>query len=701
MVMFYAEFPRPVIRGRWVWAAISAPAVFQLVASVVRLARTLRLWAPPDEVVRYLLLPARVIGVGYLVAAAGALLWNYRTLRDASDRRRIRMFVAGFFVKLLPVPFDAGLRIAAAYGSGGAQSLLLAYWLSPWIVFATLLALTGEAMEAYAILRYRLLDVSVMVRQGLQYAAARGVLLGLAPVFGLMLVGDLMLHSDQTMAQAFVQRGWLYAALGTAALVAHGRRTAWLSALDRRFFRERYDAQRILSDVLSDVRSARSFADVVPGVVDRIEKALHPRCVAVSVRDPHDATFRTMASAGEPPPAIPAESKLIALVRVLGKPLELPQSESGWLRRQLPPAETEWLTASQLEWVFPIALGAERAEALLVLGFKRSEEPYTRDDQALVEGIASGLALLHDRLTTPAPGRAGTASISGVVVPPVAARYVMGRELGRGGMGTVYEASDTELERGVAIKVMRPDLMTSPEAVARFKREARAAASFSHPNVVTVYDVGVADDGRAFLVMELLTGETVRQALRREARFPASRVTAVMRGVCAAVDAAHRRHLLHRDLKPENVFLSRAGDVEVPKILDFGVAKLLDLDEETALRGDTAPGQLLGTLAYMSPEQLRGMPPAPSWDVWALGVMAYEMLTGRHPFETRPAIGDDPGTRTPRATAVHGLGEGERADRFFESALSPDAAQRPATAPEWLERFEQLLGQPSGSPHQP
>jgi len=703
VVMFYANFPRPVVRGRWIWALLSVPALYQLTASVVQLVRTLGAWTPPGVLFRApwyraVVLPARLIGVGYLFAAAGTLLWNYRTLENASWRRRIRVFVAGFFVATVPTLFEAALRISTAYGSARASSLLLAYWFSPLLLFGSLLAVTGDLMQAYAILRHRLFDVTVIVRQGLQYAAARGVLLGLAPVFGLMLVGDLVWRSDKSIAQVFAERGWLYAALGAGALVAHARRNVWLSALDRRFFRERYDVQRVLHGVLTDLRGAITFGQAVPGAISQIDTALHPRCAAVVVRQPPEATFRAIASAGEPPPLIPTGSTLIALVRVLGKPLELQPSDSAWLRRQLPPDESQWLTDSQLEWVFPIALGAERTEALLVLGPKRSEEPYTREDQELIESIASGLALLHERLTPAVVGKSGTSSIGGLAVPPVAARYVIRRELGRGGMGTVYEATDTELERSVALKLMRPDLMAAEEAVARFRREARAAAGFSHPNVVTVYDVGVAEDGRAYLVMELLAGETVRQALRREKRLAAARALAIMRGVCAAVDAAHRRHLLHRDLKPENVFLVQAGGTEVPKILDFGVAKLLETGEETVLPGDTSPGQLLGTLAYMSPEQLRGQPPTPGWDLWALGVMAYEMLTGAYPFPTGVQRVADLEARRITPTAAHATEHSDRLDAFFACVLSQNVADRPATVPEWLARLELMMSDIGAGP---
>jgi serine/threonine protein kinase len=189
--------------------------------------------------------------------------------------------------------------------------------------------------------------------------------------------------------------------------------------------------------------------------------------------------------------------------------------------------------------------------------------------------------------------------------------------------------------------------------------------------------------------MELLSGYSLREALRRDGPFPVPRARAVLGGVCAAVEAAHERRLLHRDLKPENVFLVRAGDAETPKVLDFGVAKALDAGEGMASQVETGTGQLVGTLAYMSPEQLQGGAPEPAWDVWALTVVAYEMLTGAHPFS---------GTGRPVHAAVlaggstppsQRLGDDARAwDALFAQALGPDPTERPATPRDLLARFE-------------
>jgi serine/threonine-protein kinase len=256
-------------------------------------------------------------------------------------------------------------------------------------------------------------------------------------------------------------------------------------------------------------------------------------------------------------------------------------------------------------------------------------------------------------------------------------------------MGTVYSASDLALHREVAVKVLRDDLAGDADAVERFESEARTAAGFSHPNVVTIHDFGVTAGGRAFLVMERLQGRTLREAMEQRGAMPPARVLDLLRGVCAAVDAAHRRRLVHRDLKPENVFLADVEDAEVPKILDFGIAKAV-LPVTVPRNRQTAAGVLLGTPEYMAPEQLRGEEVSPSWDLWALGVLAYELLAGTHPFSSIVVGRTDPGSG-PSAGRSRLPAIDERWAPFFEEALAVDPAERPPSAAVFSARLERIL----------
>lgn len=213
--------------------------------------------------------------------------------------------------------------------------------------------------------------------------------------------------------------------------------------------------------------------------------------------------------------------------------------------------------------------------------------------------------------------------------------------LGTGGMGEVYRARDTRLDRAVAIKVLPPRLANDPRLRERFDREAHAIAALNHPHICTLHDVGT-QDGRAFLVMEYVDGETVASRLAK-GPLPLPLALRTSMEIASALDAAHRVGIVHRDLKPANVMLTRAG----AKVLDFGLARLDAAllsagdhgDPSTATTQITAPGVVLGTFAYMSPEQLRGRQADARSDIFALGAVIYELLTGVRAF-----AGDDPGT---------------------------------------------------------
>lgn len=206
-------------------------------------------------------------------------------------------------------------------------------------------------------------------------------------------------------------------------------------------------------------------------------------------------------------------------------------------------------------------------------------------------------------------------------------RYEILRKLARGGMATVYLATDRRLTRTVAVKVMHNDLGNDQDFVSRFDREARAAARLSHPNVVSVFDQGM-DDGRPYMVMEYVEGSTLRHLVTREAPMEPQRVLDLLIPVTAAVAAAHEAGIIHRDLKPENVLISTRGQI---KVADFGLARAVTA--HTA----TAQGMLIGTVSYIAPELVTHGHADTRCDVYALGILAFEMLTGR-----KPHTGDSP-----------------------------------------------------------
>jgi hypothetical protein len=209
--------------------------------------------------------------------------------------------------------------------------------------------------------------------------------------------------------------------------------------------------------------------------------------------------------------------------------------------------------------------------------------------------------------------------------------YLITQAIGAGGMGEVYRARDTRLERDVAIKVLPAQVADDPDRRARFEREARAVAALTHPNILAIHDVG-SHDGTAYAVTELLEGETLRQRLAAGA-LPSRKAVEIAIQIATGLAAAHEKGIVHRDLKPENVFVTGDGRV---KILDFGLAAQLPLnagsDAQTMAAG-TEPGVILGTVGYMSPEQVRGARVDHRTDIFALGAVLFEMLTSRRAFQ--------------------------------------------------------------------
>jgi CheY-like chemotaxis protein len=209
-------------------------------------------------------------------------------------------------------------------------------------------------------------------------------------------------------------------------------------------------------------------------------------------------------------------------------------------------------------------------------------------------------------------------------------RYRLDSLIGGGSFGTVFRARHLELDREVAVKVLVTSAGTDPEALARFQREGKSACRVQHPNAVAVLDFGVNQGGVAYLVMELLRGHSLEKELEDHERLSPRRAVEIAVPVASALAAAHAASLLHRDIKPSNVFLHQTPQGEVPKILDFGIAKMSG--EEAIGQSLTVDGSLLGTPAYMAPERFRRGPYGTKSDIYSFGAMLYEMLSGRLPF---------------------------------------------------------------------
>ena len=261
-------------------------------------------------------------------------------------------------------------------------------------------------------------------------------------------------------------------------------------------------------------------------------------------------------------------------------------------------------------------------------------------------------------------------------------RYAVTARIAHGGMATVYQATDTRLDREVALKVMHAELARDEEFVRRFIGEAKSVARLSHQNVVAVFDQG-SDGLFLYLAMEYVPGRTLKEVLRDSGRFSPATALEIMTGVLDGLAAAHKSGIVHRDIKPENVLLTADGRV---KVADFGLARA------QSAAGHTRAGLLIGTVSYVPPEQVTGGSTGPGGDVYSAGVMLFELLTGRLPF-----TGDTPlsvayqhvnsGVPAP-STLVHGIPVA--VDQLVLAATSRDPARRPADAGEFLRAVRQV-----------
>jgi len=699
---FVVTFPRPLVRARWLWLLIWAPYVLLRVPID---GVTYRMIFNPDYYVGmffgrlYTLL--NMTSVVYLIAVVVALVVNYRRLTDINERRRVRILVFGSIAGLLAFAQLVLLVGQSTLRGTLFEAILLSLPVS--IALIVLCFLVFPLSFVYSILRHRLFDVRIIIRQGLQYAMARRVLLSIMPLLVLILLADILLHGDQSLASIVTARGWMYGVVGAVAIVVYQKRQGWLDRIDRHFFRDRYDAQRLLQDVIQRVKEAKSLGEVGAEVVTRIQTALHSEFVCILHHSVDETEFSMLAC--EPArymtPRLHADGKLMGLLRVMEKPLQF--SGAAWLTDRLPRDEIQLVEQQRIDLIVPIWIGSHTAESMLVLGAKRSEEPYSREDERLLAAIAASLALVSTGAVMQQPDKESyqecpqcgacfnvTESCcnqdeSGLVrvhMPRLlAGRYRLDRRIGSGGMGAVYAGVDNALDRPIAIKVIRPELVHDRHSTAKFHHEARAAAGLVHRNVITIYDFGV-ERQHPFIIMELLAGRTLRTELDPAKPFSPKRTIEILDGVCAAIEEAHRRKLLHRDLKPENIFLAQTPTGELVKVLDFGLVKALT----TSIRSDdptrAATSVIAGTPYYMAPEQLMGEPASQATDVWALGVIAYEMLIGAHPFVTGSEVSWQKAIFKGCFTSVraHRQDVSPNWQAFFERVFQPEPKQRIGSA---------------------
>jgi len=278
----------------------------------------------------------------------------------------------------------------------------------------------------------------------------------------------------------------------------------------------------------------------------------------------------------------------------------------------------------------------------------------------------------------------------------VAGQFRIVEKIGKGGMGAVYRAEQPDMNRYVAIKILHSRYLSRSDLVSRFRREARAMSQLSHPNTARVFLYGQLDDGACYFVMEHLVGQNLAQIVRAEGAMEPERAIRIMVQVCGALEEAHQAGIVHRDLKPENIFVTTQGGIhDFPKVLDFGLAKVTERQMRPGSMVLTQQGMVFGTPEFMSPEQAHGKTLDARSDIYSLGIILYELLTGKLPFDAKQPIeyiqlhaNATPiplSERCPEAVFPPGLKE------VVMRALAKDPAERFASAAEFAIALEALL----------
>jgi serine/threonine protein kinase len=275
-------------------------------------------------------------------------------------------------------------------------------------------------------------------------------------------------------------------------------------------------------------------------------------------------------------------------------------------------------------------------------------------------------------------------------------QYQILQKIGSGGMGAVYKALETEMNRMVGVKILHPKLANRKDLVSRFRREARAMSQLTHPNTVKVFMFGELEDGSLYIIMEYLDGKNLNQTVRSEGPFPMERALPVLIAVSGALDEAHKAGIIHRDLKPENIFLCQSGGMrDYPKVLDFGLAKVGERQMRPGSVILTQEGMVFGTPEFMSPEQAQGKALTPASDTYSLAVILYEVLTGKLPFDAKSAMDfiqlHVNGKPFPLSQRVPGKTFPPLLDQIMDRALAKRAEDRYASSADFASAMQLVL----------
>ncbi len=738
MWLLAKDFPQGLVSHR-VNRTVSLGVLLSAVAGAGLLAANLALFFQPDSagnLWRVLRAFDRggitshywTVAYGFMLAPILLMVWKARAART-EEKDRFRIFILGITLGRLPA---VGYVFLAGAVPGFHSGLVERGW-NTWIeTTLQLTILAVPVVTAYSVLVHRVLNIRALVRSAIQYGLARGAvfLVGLSPL--LLVAVYAFSRRGERLEALFSGYGPIFIAVALLASSFTWRARAYAqNSLDRLFLREGIRPHEVVASFNQKSRGVGDASGIARLVAEEIDRALHLESAEVLAREgdpscpylPLLGTFRPL----------PGSTELSALLAARGEPLPVDLETPNRLVAALPLEERQWIADGGFTLLASCG-SFEGLAAFVAMGPKRSGLPFSMDDRLLIAAVASsaGLALESIALRVshaadamplladePALECGGCSKLSpaglrscrscGGGLEPAMVPYAMpGRyqfvsRLGAGGMGVVYLARDLTLERLVAVKTLP---RTTPENSTRLRREARAMAAVIHPNLALIYGAE-SWMGTPMLMFEYLGGGTLAQRLGKRGALRPLEALDLVAALANVVQRIHSAGILHRDIKPANIAFAEDG---TPKLLDFGLARIArtagydqamsrpasesrpadGIETEIIKFSGNVTHGVVGTLAYLSPEALRGETPDPSFDLWALAVVLYEAITTVNPVrrdsknETIDAIliAD---VRDPRELEVDCP---EPIAKFLGSALARSRRKRPSTAKAFIEGLE-------------
>ncbi|MBI4854623.1 MAG: protein kinase [Acidobacteria bacterium] len=608
-----------------------------------------------------------------LILLVSVTIRNYRLINKADDRRRIKWLVYASVIGFTPTLIN---NLTTLVLNSSEYRYIVST--SSYILFTRFgelfLTIIPLAFD-YVIIRHKVFEIDFVIRQGMQYLFAKNFLRMILALEALGIIIVILLKPNLTLGEIFsLKSGYIY--LISITVFSFVYRNNIALELDKKFFRVAYNREKILSNLLDEIKALSSITELSTKISEKLTEVLHPKSIYFFYRGQEKTDFTLGHSIDSNlignkihTKPILANSELIHFMEseALAKELEV--------LTELPIEEKNWLINMQVQLIVPMVASSRETVGILLLGEKLSEEPYSKSDKKLLEAIASQLGVVYEnkslkekvdkeekikqevlvKLTEqkinlvkecPKCGKcfnntdevcSEDNSLLELTLPVekvIDGKYELNKLLGKGGMGAVYSAKDLRLGRDVAIKVLKGSMFGDLEAMKRFEREAKASAKLTHPNIVAIFDYGKLNAEGAYLVMELVNGTTLKAKLNQYKTLAPDLVADLFDQILDAMKLAHSRGIIHRDLKPDNILITEVLGRNTIKILDFGIAKVKSTDRVDPNNANslTVPGTIMGTFGYMPPEQFSGEEINECADIFALGVMIVEALTGSKPF---------------------------------------------------------------------